>query len=104
MRKSDFILLVLLLILPLGRTGAQESQDKLLIVISGNQAENVGLELYDPTTNTSTTLLDNYLDNRSLYSNPILSLDGRLAFSASFEGRMTAHILDTNHLDQPVEM
>jgi Tol biopolymer transport system component len=90
---------VLLLILTFSSVGADENTDLLLVNVSGNQGENIALSLYNPVTNESTSLLDN-----STYTNVTMSADGRLAYSSSFEGRMTAHILDTNHLDQLVEM
>ncbi|MEO8606359.1 MAG: hypothetical protein ABI690_00630 [Chloroflexota bacterium] len=104
-KHIGFLLAIaLLLILTFGSVGADEGQDLLLVTISGNNGENIELNLYDPAADISTPLLANYTANDSAYSNAILSADGRLAFSASFEGHITAHILDTKHLDQLVTM
>lgn len=93
----------LMLMLTLGSVGADENTDLLLVNVSGNQAENIALDVYDPAAGASTPLLANYRANNTAYARPILSADGRLAFSSSFEGHMAAHVLDTYHLDQLVQ-
>jgi hypothetical protein len=98
LRKYIGILLgIVLLLLPLAQVSAGDKQDLLLISVFGNNGENMGLNLYDPATDVSTPLLT----KNPTYRNPLLSADGRLAYSTTIEGRLELDVLDSQQPDQP---
>lgn len=98
MRK--ILLIAALLMLPLVRVGADEGKDLLLVTVSSGVGKNIELNLYDPTTNMSTPILQG-ID----YSQAMLNRAGWVAYSAPSEDRLKLYIWGSNRPEQkPIQI